>query len=68
MTNPVALGERYFIYSRSNWHVEGQDQFSAIIKDRATGRAFTIIAPIDIQQLVLESMNIVDAARDRAGE
>ena len=64
----IPLGERYIIHSRNRWSTVDGDTQACIIRDRATGRAFTILADREIQDRVCEALNIADQALDRAGE
>lgn len=64
----IPLGERYIIHSRRRWTTIDGDGQCCIIKDRATNRAFTVLADTEMQNIVCEAMNIRDQALDRAGE
>ena len=64
----IPLGERYIVHSRSRWQTIDGDGQACIIKDRATGRAFTILADPETQNKVCEALNIADQALDRTGE
>lgn len=64
----IPLGERYIVHSRSRYQTVDGDGQGCIIKDRATGEAFIVLASRAIQDKVCEALNIADQALDRAGE